>query len=150
MFKSVMLCYDGSEHARRALKRAAELAILVGAEVHVLFIVRSDVLSAAVIVMAAGSVCLVDEERDHQKLLDEGVERLRARGIKAKGYLAHGDTIDQIVTHAKQLAVDLVVVGHYPSSAGRRWWSGPERGSLAERVNCCVFIAVASDVLRPS
>jgi hypothetical protein len=35
MFKRVMLCYDGTEVGRRALKRGAELAILVGARVYV-------------------------------------------------------------------------------------------------------------------
>ena len=40
------------------------------------------------------------------------------------------------------LPVDLIVVGIYPKAAGGRWWSGPDRQSLAERVNCAVFIAV--------
>jgi nucleotide-binding universal stress UspA family protein len=145
MFKKVLLCYDGSEPGRRALKRGAELAILVGAEVHVLSIVRDDVMSAAVLATAAGHTCLVDEERDHQKLLDDSIERLSARGVKAKGHLAHGNTIQQIVAYSRKLAVDLIVVGHYPSSEGRRWWSGPERASLAEQVNCCIFIAVNAD-----
>jgi len=145
MFKKVLLCYDGSEPGRRALKRGAELAILVGAEVHVLSIVRDDVMSAAVIATAAGHTCLVDEERDYQKLLDDSIERLSARGVRAKGHLAHGNTIQQIVAYSRKLAVDLIVLGHYPSSEGRRWWSGPERASLAEQVSCCIFIAVNAD-----
>jgi nucleotide-binding universal stress UspA family protein len=145
MFKRVLLCYDGSEPGRRALKRGAELAILVGADVHVLSIVRDDVMSAAMMATAAGHTCLVDEERDYQKLLDGSIERLSARGVKAKGYLAHGNTIRQIVAYSRKLAVDLIVIGHYPSPEGRRWWSGPERASLAEQVNCCIFIAVNAD-----
>jgi nucleotide-binding universal stress UspA family protein len=145
MFKKVLLCYDGSEPARRALKRGAELAILVGAEVHVLSIVRDDVMSAAVMATAAGHTCLIDEERDYQKMLDVSIERLKARGVNAKGHLAHGNTIQQIAAYSQKLAVDLIIIGHYPSSEGRRWWSGPERVSLAERVNCCIFIAVNAD-----
>ena len=145
MFKKVLLCYDGSEPGRRALKRGADLAILVGAEVHVLSIVRDDVLSAAVMATAAGHTCLVDEDRDYQKLLEDSIQRLQARGVKAKGYLAHGNTIPQIVAYSRKLGVDLIVIGHYPSSEGRRWWSGPDRASLAERVNCCIFIAVNAD-----
>jgi nucleotide-binding universal stress UspA family protein len=145
MFKKVLLCYDGSEPGRRALKRGAELAILVGAEVHVLSIVRDDVMSPAVMATAAGHTCLVDEERDYQKLLDDSLQKLAGRGVKAKGYLAHGNTIQQIVAYSRKLGIDLIVIGHYPSSEGRRWWSGPERASLAERVNCCIFIAVNAD-----
>ena len=62
MFKRVLLCYDGSEVGRRALKRGAELAILVGAQVYVLSIVPSGVATAAVAAGAAGHACLVDEE----------------------------------------------------------------------------------------
>jgi nucleotide-binding universal stress UspA family protein len=143
MFKRVLLCYDGSAHGRRALKRGAELAILVGAEVHVLSIVANDVMSAAVLATAAGHTCLVDEEREYQNILDEGIQILKSKGVNAHGYLAHGNTIQQIATHAKRLAVDLIVMGHYPNAAGRRWWSGPDRASLADRVSCCIFIAVS-------
>ena len=87
----------------------------------------------------------VDEEREHQRLLDTSIEWLSARGVKTKGYLAHGNTIQQIVGYSRKLAVDLIVIGHYPSPEGRRWWSGPERASLAEQVNCCIFIAVNAD-----
>ena len=36
MFKRVLLCYDGTEAGRRALRRGAELAMLLGAQVYVL------------------------------------------------------------------------------------------------------------------
>jgi nucleotide-binding universal stress UspA family protein len=39
MFKRVLLCYDSTEAGRRALRRGAELAILLGAQVYVLSIV---------------------------------------------------------------------------------------------------------------
>jgi nucleotide-binding universal stress UspA family protein len=53
MFKRVLLCYDGSEVGRRALKRGAELAILVGARVYVLSIIPSGMADAAVVAGAA-------------------------------------------------------------------------------------------------
>jgi DNA primase len=36
MFKRVLLCYDSTEAGRRALRRGAELAVLLGTQVHVL------------------------------------------------------------------------------------------------------------------
>jgi nucleotide-binding universal stress UspA family protein len=143
VFKRVLLCYDGSAPGRRALKRGAELAILVGAEVHVLSIVASDVLSPALMAMATGHNCLVDEEHGYQELLEDSIERLKLGGVKAHGYLTHGNTIPEIVAYSKRLAIDLIVIGHYPTPAGKRWWSGSERASLAEQVKCCVFIAVS-------
>jgi nucleotide-binding universal stress UspA family protein len=142
MFKHVLLCYDGSKAGRAALKQGAELAILVGAQVHVLSIISSEVPDPVVLAGAAGHACMIDREGEYRKLLDDSIEKLRGRGVAATGHLAHGNTLDQIVAHAKRLAVDLIVVGLYPRPAGGRWWSGPDRQSLAERVNCAVFIAV--------
>jgi nucleotide-binding universal stress UspA family protein len=142
MFKRVLLCYDGSEAGRRALKRGAELAILVGARVYVLSIIPSGVADAVVVAGAAGHACLVDEASGYRTLLDESIELLKARGVSAEGYLASGNTIEQIVAFSRRLGVDLIVLGHYPQPSGGFWWGSPQRVSLAERANCCVFVAV--------
>jgi nucleotide-binding universal stress UspA family protein len=151
MFKRVLLCYDGSDAGRRALKRGADLAILLGAQVHVLSIIPNGVGSAAVIAGATGHACLVDDSRGYRKLLDESLEWLKVRGVIADGYLATGNTVDLIVAYAKRLAIDLVVLGYYPRPTGGFWWSGPQqRASLAERVGCCVFVAVSADSEIPA
>jgi len=144
MFKRVLLCYDGSEVGRRALKRGAELAILVGAQVFVLSIVPGGMADAAVIAGAAGHACLVGEAGGHRKLLDQSVEWLKARNVVAEGYLASGNTVEQILAFARRLAVDLIVLGHYPQPSGGFWWGSSQRASLAERANCCVFVAFSA------
>ena len=142
MFKRVLLCYDGSEAGRRALKRGAELAILVGAQVYVLSIIPTGVAGAAVVASAAGHACLVDEADGYRQLLDESIDWLKARRVHAEGYLASGNIIEQIVAFSRRLGVDLIVLGHYPQPSGGFWWGSPQRVSLAERANCCVFVAV--------
>ncbi|HEY2144428.1 MAG TPA: universal stress protein, partial [Steroidobacteraceae bacterium] len=76
------------------------------------------------------------------RLLDESIDWLKARGVVAEGYVASGEYVDQIVAFSKRLNVDLIVLGHYPLPAGGFWWSGSQRVSLAERTNCCIFVAV--------
>jgi nucleotide-binding universal stress UspA family protein len=142
MFKRVLLCYDGSDDGRRALKRGAELAVLLGARVYVLSIIPSAAANAAVIAGAAGHACLVDEEGGHARLLDESIEWLKERGVVAEGYLASGNTTEQIIAFSRRLAIDLIVLGHYPQPSGGFWWGNPNRTSLAERTKCCVFVAV--------
>ncbi len=142
MFKRVLLCYDGSAAGRRALKRGAELAILLGARVYVLSIIPNEVATAATIAAAAGHACLVDEAGDYNNLLNESIEWLKARGVSAEGYLASGNTIEQIGTFPRRLVIDLIVLGHYPRHSGGFWWGSSHRTSLAERANCCVFVAV--------
>jgi nucleotide-binding universal stress UspA family protein len=150
MFKRVLLCYDGTDVGRRALRRGAELAILLGARVHVLSIIPTGFANAAALAGAAGQALLVDETGDYRKLLDESIAWLKARGVAADGYLATGNTVDQITALSKQLSIDLIVLGHYPQPAGGLWWwSGSERQSLAERTNCCVFVAVNAPDVSP-
>ena len=142
MFKRVLLCYDGTEAGRRALRRGAELAILLGARVFVLSIVPTEVAQAAVAAGAAGHACIVDGAAETRNLLNESIEWLKVRGVVAEGYLASGEYVDQIIEYSRKLNIDLIVLGHYPQSKGGFWWSGAQRVSLAERANCCIFVAV--------
>ena len=142
MFKRVLLCYDGTEAGRRALRRGAELAILLGAQVAVLSIVADGVENAAVLAGAAGQACIVDESARCRKLLAESVDWLKTRGVNAEGYLTSGDYLDQIIAFSKRLNVDLIVLGHYPRPSGGSWWSASKRATLADRVKCCIFVAV--------
>lgn len=150
MFKRVLLCYDGTVVGRRALKRGAELAILVGARVYVLSIIPSGVTGAAVVAGAAGHACLVDEEAGYRKLLEESIDWLKARGVAAEGYLASGNTIEQIVEFSRRLSIDLIVLGHYPQPSGGFWWGRPQRTALAERTNCCIFVALNESDAPPA
>jgi nucleotide-binding universal stress UspA family protein len=142
MFKRVLLCYDGTEAGRRALRRGADLAILLGARVFVLSIVPTQIAQAAVAAGAAGHACIVDGAAETGELLNESIEWLKVRGVAAEGYLASGEYVDQIIEYSRKLSVDLIVLGHYPQPKGGFWWSGTQRVSLAERANCCIFVAV--------
>ena len=150
MFKRVLLCYDSTEAGRRALRRGAELAVLLGAQVHVLSIATDGVANAAVLAGAAGQACIVDESAQYRKLLAESIDWLKARGVSAEGYLASGNTLEQILAFARRLAVDLIVLGHYPQPTGGFWWGSSQRASLAERANCCVFVAYSPPDDAPS
>jgi nucleotide-binding universal stress UspA family protein len=142
MFERVLLCYDGSAAGRRTLKRGAELAMLVKASVYLLSVVPQALSDSMAVARAMTQTFIDDEELEYRKLLDEGIELLRERGVKAEGYLAKGNPIDVIVSHAKRLSIDLIVIGHYPKPSGGRWWFSSERDLLGERVNCCILVAV--------
>ncbi len=137
----MLLCYDGTEAGRRALRRGAELAILLGAHVSVLSM-TDGVGNAAVLAGAAGQACIVDEPAQYRKLLTESIDWLKARGLNAEGFLTSGDYLDQIIAFSNRLNIDLIVLGHYPRPSGGSWWSASKRTSLADRVKCCIFVAV--------
>src|SRR5258708_10748594 len=99
MFKHVLLCYDGSRAGRAALKQGAELAILVGAQVHVLSIISTEVPDPFVLAGAAGHACGIDREGDYRKLLHWSIRWLRARGVAATGYLSPTHTLAPMLSH---------------------------------------------------
>ena len=145
MFQRVLLCYDGSDAGRRALKRGAELAIVLNAQAHVLLITPAGIDDPFLAAGATGHACILgDTVTRHEKMLSESVEWLRTRGIAAQSHVTHGNTVDQIVAYTKKLNIDLIVLGHYPRPSGGFWWGASQRGSLAERAHCCVFVAVDS------
>ena len=151
MFQRVLLCYDGSDAGRRALKRGAELAILLKAQAHVLLITSSGIDDPFLAAGATGHACILgDATNRHEKMLSESVEWLRARGISAQSHITQGNIVDQIVAYTKKLGIDLIVLGHYPRPSGGFWWGSAQRTSLAERANCCIFVAVNESDAPPS
>jgi len=142
MFKRVLLCYDGSSAGRRALRRGAELAIELGAQVYVLSIIPEGALDPVLAAGATGHACFVEEDQGFRKMLDESVEWLKTRGLAAEGYLTSGNTIERILEYSRKLSIDLIVLGYYPRPAGGFWWSSSQRGTLAERARCCILVAV--------
>jgi nucleotide-binding universal stress UspA family protein len=141
MFRRMLLCHDGSPLGRKALARGSELAVLLGARVFVLCIAPSTA-PASMAAALVGTVCMVDPEAVYRESLAEAIELLHSSGLEASGHLVRGEAIDVIAASVKQLAIDLVVVGHYPKSTAGRWWSGSQRAALAEHVNCSVLIAI--------
>src|SRR5271165_3226833 len=107
MFKRVLLCYDGSVAGRRALRRGADLAVHLGAQVYVLSIIPGGAMDPVVVAGATGHACIVEEGRGYRKMLDESVDFLKTRGLKVEGYLASGNTVDRILEYAHKLAIDL-------------------------------------------
>jgi nucleotide-binding universal stress UspA family protein len=145
MFKRVLLCYDGSDAGRRALRRGADLATHLGAQVYVLSIIPAGALDPVLVAGAAGQACIVGQDHGYRKMLDESVEWLKTRGLSAEGYLTSGNTIDRIIEYANKLAIDLIVLGYYPQPSGGFWWSSSQKTTLAERARCCILVAVNAE-----
>jgi nucleotide-binding universal stress UspA family protein len=145
-FQNILLCYDATREGRRALLQGAELAESVGAETHLLAIasaIRSGMVDQP------SEVALREEDGRIRHVLREGVERLRARGLKATGHLCFGRAIDHIPAVARKLDVDLIVVGYRPTTAAARWWAGPGNAQLLDLVSCSILVSIdATDAAR--
>lgn len=139
MFRNILLCYDSSREGRRALIEGAELAERLHADTHLLAIAPTSDTSPAGM---PSDVLMQEQDRQMREVLAEGVDRLRARGLNATGLLVFGQPLDQIPVVARQLGVDLIVVGHRPCGLLARWWSGPGNAQLLDRVSCSILVSI--------
>jgi nucleotide-binding universal stress UspA family protein len=143
MYRKVLLCYDGSQEGRRALRQGADVVICMRSEAHLLAICRSLVSSA---IPEAVTPALVEREDSRaQSLLDEGVQWLRERGVTANGSLEYGSAVDCIASTAKSVGADLIVLGHKHRGPMARWWSASDEESLLEKVTCSILVASSPD-----
>lgn len=141
MFGKMLLCYDGSREGRAALKQGAELAAVFHAEVHLLAVIRANAASVIGESLAPDTP-FYDQHHHVEAILNEGVERLRARGITAHGHVAIGEPVDEIAATARKLGVNLIVLGHRTRSAFARWWSGSVGVSLLDTATCSILVCL--------
>jgi nucleotide-binding universal stress UspA family protein len=143
MYRTVLLCYDGSHEGRRALRAGADVVIAMKADAYLLAICHSYVTTA---VPEGITPTLIEcEDQRANALLQEGVQWLLEHDVRAKGSLEYGNAVDCIADTAKKIGADLIVHGHKNRSRLARWWTASEEESLLERVSCSILVAAAGE-----
>jgi nucleotide-binding universal stress UspA family protein len=142
-YRKILLAYNGSAEGKRALLECAELANFLHAETHLLAVASMP----PSLFLTEGFVpeeLLEEEKKRTQSVLDEGIATLKERGFAAAGHLAVGEPVEEICRRAKELTVDLVVVGHNQNTSfAARWWKGSVGASLLDYSPCSILIALS-------
>jgi nucleotide-binding universal stress UspA family protein len=109
----IVVGYDGSEHARSALARAADISH--GATVAV-------VSAAHVEGFLGGGVSPIDpaEAEARTKTLADAREYLEGRGVKGEYIEGAGNPADVLVDEARESGADLLVIGTRGRNAAKR------------------------------
>ena len=142
MYKKMMVAYDESPEAKRALTRAIELAKMLGAELRLVTV--SEPLPAYVAYADVGfpgsKRMLVDERQNFYNKLQEEAKVLAAEsGLVADGVIVEGDEVDSIVDSITSWHADLLVIGRrHHSSPLTRIWGGTVH-EIAERTRCNIL-----------
>lgn len=140
MFQRILIAYNGSAEGKHMLSPATKgLVAFMSAEVHLLAVATmpTHVYAAEGFV----PVELIDDEKLRaQKVLDEGLAALRARGFNVTGHLAVGDPVEEISRAAGKLQCDLIVVGHTQRRKISRWWQRSIGKSLLDTSPCAVLV----------
>jgi nucleotide-binding universal stress UspA family protein len=143
-FDRILLAYDGTRRGRVALRRSLPLLGGAASPVHLLAVI--PVTGAVAAAEGFYSEQLYEEERERiQTILDDGVALLEEHGVAATGYIRSGQPARQIAQLARELGVDLVVVGHERRGPLARWWQGSVGASLIDLLDCSLLVVQAPD-----
>jgi nucleotide-binding universal stress UspA family protein len=137
LYKKVLLAYDGSLEGRRALREGARIAQLCGAEVSLLAVAE---VSAGTGTLEGAFFPVTEQVEIYNKILSEGVERLKAMGFSPTARLSIGEAGREIAKVAEEIGANLVVVGHRPDGLLARWFSSVGT-YLVKNLQCSVLIA---------
>jgi nucleotide-binding universal stress UspA family protein len=134
--KTIVVGFDGTEAAVRALERAADLAEA--------FRARLVVTSVAPVLVptshGSGAVDPTDTPADHVVQLEEARARLARRSVEAELRTAIGEPADAIVDVADEASADLIVVGTREPNFVQRLLGQSVSGAVARHAHCDVLI----------
>ena len=142
MYQQILLCYDGTNEGRRALRRGAEVAIAMKSHTYLLAICR-NMIGTSIPEGVTQELARCESEAA-AALLAEGVQWLKDNGVCGEGSLVYGDPLVNIPLTADRIHADLVVVGYRGLSRRARWWSESDEVTLLSKLPCSMLIAEAT------
>jgi len=138
MFKKILVGYDGSEGAKKALRTAVDIAKHYGAELHSIS-VEEDLPHYAATV---GEVLEAKAEKNgyFARLNEEAKGTAAKEGVTLHTKVGAGHEVETIVDYAKEQHFELVVIGFMGHSKiyDRVWGSTSQ--NIARLVPCTVMV----------
>jgi nucleotide-binding universal stress UspA family protein len=146
MFNSIVVGTDGSESASVAVQRAAELAALTSATLHIVYGCRTVMLGNAAMAASTGAP-VIDVEQVNRSIVAEGEQvcehaasHARQEGIEIEVHVVHADPADALVKVAADVGADLLVVGNRGMSGARRFVLGSVPNKVSHHSPCSLLI----------
>ncbi|MCL6560967.1 MAG: universal stress protein [Firmicutes bacterium] len=137
MFKHIMVAFDNSVHAQKALEKGLALAEACDAAL--------DLVTVVQLPDYAGTIDEVDEMiRDGKRFYQEAHERAAAEAKKRvtlfQSKILHGHIDETLVKYANDNGVDLIVMGSHGRSAVGRLLLGSVSSYVVKHARCPVLI----------
>ena len=119
----ILVAYDGSELARKALNKAVEL-LKKGDDLILAHVIPTTMLAEFVDIPPEVTTAKA------QGLMNEALSMLKEKGVQATGLVREGDIADTIIKIGSELQVDIIVLGEKGVSKVDRF----ALGSVADKV----------------
>ena len=129
MFSKILVAIDGSEISRRAFSRGIDLARQNKAELHVIYVIESGIVSPAP-VDTTWELIYERFEKEGHDVIAELVEDAKKKGVTVEPHIEAGHAGDTILDTAEKIGADLIIIG----SLGKSKLDSLLRGSVSTYV----------------
>ena len=130
----ILVAYDGSEGAKRALEQSVELA-QNGSSVSVVSV--AEVLPQF---GRAGAVLVPEEDEERRRELEEAKSSLAEKGVDAQVVERRGDAATMIIDEAQKEGVEMIVMGTRGLNTAQRWLMGSVSTKVLQHAPCNVLV----------
>jgi nucleotide-binding universal stress UspA family protein len=131
----ILLAYDGSDGARRALEIVLELAARTDRVTVV------GVAEGVPLLGYAGTIPSPEQESERDRMLAEAEEALEASGLAVVLAQRGGDPATAILDAAEKTGCDLIVMGTRGLGTAERWLIGSVSDKVLHHAHCSVLVA---------
>lgn len=141
MFKNIVVGYDDSDSAHRALEKAIEISKSCGAKLNVVGVIRPLDFGLVDYVTAEEVERYEEEEISREeKFLRRAIEKIKEEGLDATYKILEGDPAEEIMTYADENGCDLIVVGRRGSGGLKRLLMGSTSSTIVKYANQSVLV----------
>lgn len=143
MFTRIVVGTDGSETAAEAVRQAADLAKLSGAQLSIVSAyepvskrrVEGEQLHAPADVQHE-----IGPREDVNLVLDAAAAAAKKEGLEVRTHPVEGNPADAILTVAEETGADLIVVGNKGMTGARRYLLGSVPNNVSHHAPCSVMV----------
>jgi len=152
MFDKILVAVDGSEHSKKALTYAVELAKKFSAKIMLIHVYSTimpiipvtDALSSQTGVTPVSPAVAVkiaeDVRKMGNKILEDAEKVVQEQGIAVDTMLKEGDIVKTIVAEAQRGEFNLIVVGHRGMGKLGEFLLGAVSEGVSHKASCPVLI----------
>lgn len=137
MFEKILVPLDGSEHSKRALEEAVQIAKKVGGKITLIHVF--SVSPFAVTPMQVYNYAKAMREHGND-ILTEGQKKAEAEGVQAETLLVDGHTVEEILKSAGEGNFNLIVIGARGLSKIKELLMGSVSDAVTKHASCPVLV----------
>ncbi|QXJ31168.1 universal stress protein [Saccharolobus shibatae] len=136
--KRILVGYDGSENAERALDFAIELASKFSARLFVVEVIDLTLFYNSGILPPLEATKSLEEKA--KKDVKKAIEKAKSKGVDAEGITLEGDPAHSILEFAKDNQIDVIVIGSRGLSKVQRIFLGSVSNKIVQESKIPVIV----------